>query len=393
MYILWLLLFCNAAGTWSSWIVFGPYLVTTQLDTLTAFGIVAFARQLCGFAGTLLAETWPYKGRTETANRLIEIALIFVNVIALACVWLLPDSSTFVWVAVWSIARYLLGGANTVFGFRLILDYSNYKKSELVSTLASSSVIGQLAVGQGSVVLGAFLALAFSQFDQRTAITLALGFDILTSFIFFLWLMKLRLPKPTAHKEESFLLRLLRSFRVLFNSLPRRNSFAFLLSLIALSSLPTIFLYFSRLGVGSELTKYYSTMNLINGGFLLLTAYLMNISKLNFDVKKLFFIGLLISILGCAFALIINLQGPQVFIVSTALSLGSTVAILAVHKLTMSNVIGEDHKPIRSSMALYLNAIFGLSELLCAVLADHGVFGAWMWIKIIAGIAGLLLLL
>lgn len=388
--LLWILLFLNASGTWTSWLVMGPYLVADKSKIL-AFGVVALIRQLFAFAGTLTAETWKPRRSTRSYIVSLEWALVALNTTALSAVWLLPDSTTLLWASAWSLIRFFLGGFGLVLSFRLIMLFSKHSSS---NSIAGNSLTGQLAVNQGSVIIGAALSFLFAFFPPPITLTFALALDSLSSLIYLIWLYRLEDFAEEVSSPSQRLMTRLKETLHLGAGLPLNQSAAFLASLLALTSLPTIFLYVSRENGAQDFSQFYSTMNLVNGAFVILAALKMSKSTARvFQPKSFYTLGVIAVSMASAFYLSGTIKGYGVFMFTGLLSFGSTAMLLAIHRLVIAHAAPENVTRTRSSMALYLNIIFGSGELICALLGDAGLFNLWIVMKLGAGLLGLALVL
>lgn len=382
----WILLFLNASGTWTSWIILGPY-ITSDHRTLLAFGLVALIRQMFAFIGTLAAESWNGSQSARAYTMRVELTLMGLNALALAAVWTTTNEQTLIWVAAWSLCRFFLGGFGLVFCYRLILELGKGN-----TQAAAQSLIGQLAVNQGSVIVGAALSFGLAFLPIQMALTLALTIDMGTSGALAVWLHRLPESAPSAPAGEQFLQRIKGAVFGFTKGLPLKNLILFLLTLLSLTSLPTIFLFASRQSGNSAVGQFYSVMNLINGGFILFAAWGLNFYKKGLFVPRYFFTaGMVGAVVGCALWLGGMTNGYWALVFSSLLSFGSTAALLSAHGLVMSGVDLAFAPRVRSGMALSLNLIFGFGELVCASLADRGVFGGWITIKMVAGLAALVM--
>ncbi|NJM10175.1 MAG: hypothetical protein HC883_04720 [Bdellovibrionaceae bacterium] len=327
-------------------------------------------------------------------NRLLEYTLAASNLIAILCVWAFPQEWTLSWISLWSLIRFFLGGLSTVFGFRLIYMLSSIDKEKDKQAIGARSVVGQLAVGQGSVVIGALVSLVLALMAPRWAMSVALLIDLATSVALIVWLRGLSEKESSVLPTESLLDRLTRALTGIFRTVDRNYSVAFLASLLALSGLPTMFMHFSaQRGQGAISSSLYSAMNLINGLFLVWAAYQINTSSHPFfKAPSLFKSGMIGVLIACLLALTLPLHGWLLFFVTALLSFGSTASLLSAHGITMSRAEGGYAMCLRSSMALYLNIIFGVAELICAKLADVGLFNLWLVIKLVSGSLGLILI-
>src|SRR3989344_1843342 len=333
---IWLIMFMNASGAWVSWLILGP-LITTESKTLLAFGLMAFIRQILGFIGTRVAEKYP-TSNAKKSNLIVETTLFIANVLAIGFTFYEKDIIIF-WAPAWAVFRYFIGGIATIYGFQLLSRFSTKE----------TSVIGQLAMTQGSIIVGALIAYYLMQLSPLQSLVVALSFDALTSLVFILWLI----IKKTGAKTGSM----------------------FLLGLFILSGLPSMCLYVS---LSIEKPDFFSILNLIIGVCLLFFSLIISYSMLR-KINSFYFSLAVLLLSVCSYFLINSLI---IFIL--LFILGATELLLLLHREVMSKVTQEAAVKVRVSMALQLNVIFGLGEIVCCWLITMNLFTIFVLFKTIS---------
>ncbi|OFZ30341.1 MAG: hypothetical protein A2622_07960 [Bdellovibrionales bacterium RIFCSPHIGHO2_01_FULL_40_29] len=353
-------MFMNASGAWVSWLILGP-LITTESKTLLAFGLMAFIRQILGFIGTRVAEKYP-TSNAKKSNLIVETTLFIANVLAIGFTFYEKDIIIF-WAPAWAVFRYFIGGIATIYGFQLLSRFSTKE----------TSVIGQLAMTQGSIIVGALIAYYLMQLSPLQSLVVALSFDALTSLVFILWLIIKKIP----HKEEPSTkpASLTNIVGFLFKETGAKTGSMFLLGLFILSGLPSMCLYVS---LSIEKPDFFSILNLIIGVCLLFFSLIISYSMLR-KINSFYFSLAVLLLSVCSYFLINSLI---IFIL--LFILGATELLLLLHREVMSKVTQEAAVKVRVSMALQLNVIFGLGEIVCCWLITMNLFTIFVLFKTIS---------
>jgi hypothetical protein len=367
MYLLiWLLMFLNASGTWTSWLILGP-MAGTGDSSLLGFGLSAFFRQWLSFIGSIFAEVSMRGLSLKKMNLCAEIAIIIINSILLIYLLFFPDASLSDKIPIWAAVRYFVGGITLVVGFELLREYSSKE----------TSLMGQLGLGQGSIILGSLFAFYLTSQNERDSAIYAISFDLLTSIIFFLFiLLKLNRKKTSTNLNsitKTIRNRLYDASTILFNESNFNQSSGFLLGLAALVGLPSIFLFFS---IHSGSFSTFSKLNLIFGIVMLVNSILF--TKLKNSMGKIIIFSVLTFI---SFFCLFFKNEFNIYFLGAIFSLGSVIWLLFIHKLFISAVDVKHVGTTRTSMALYLNLIFGAGELATCWLLELGMLDTVIYIK------------
>ena len=351
-------MFVSFAGSWVTWLTIGPYVQRT-LGTLVVFGVVALIRQLFTFFGTLAAEGAFRSWETRFANIWVQWVLIVLNFAAAMAYLFLPERVAY-WVPVWAFARYWISGLSTVFGFRMLLRFSSKE----------TSVTGQLALTQGTVVLGAIIAFGMSFLSPEQAPLLAIGVDVSAAFVLLYWLYR-HFPadaKPINHfeKSQSRTHRILETVLALFKESSFRHGMSFILGLFSVSGLPSILLYISN--AYPNPTAAFSLINIVLGTLLIVMTLLLN------SVRRYEYLSGLAVIL-CLLAYILGAVDVRSIWFLPLFLLGSVVFLIDLHRRAMHEVSMQVAVKVRASMAVYLNLAFGVGDLMVStLLADDRAF-------------------
>ena len=347
------LLFLNACGAWVSWLSLGPLLLKHS-SSLIAFGGFALIRQFCSFLGTLLGEAYSSKIDRVGFNLLIEAALVILNLIAFVGICFVWEDLDIIGVLAWGSLRYLMGGVTVVSVYRLLIANANQSRSLVV----------QLGISQGSVLVGAALALAVSYADLKTSVLIALVLDMTSSLALIAYMRRLRLGAIVDRDEVGFGPRIANAISSFFLYTNKYAILGFIFGLVGISAVPTTFLYFSS--KSESVLGTYSALNMFNGGCLLCLSVIASKAGYRDYIFKVFGLGVIATFIVTFILLAFDSMSYGL----CALSLGATSVLIAIHYLAIEKVAEGQAQAFRSSMALVLTIVFGVSEVVTSKLFD-----------------------
>jgi hypothetical protein len=166
----------------------------------------------------------------------------------------------------------------------------------------------------------------------------------------------------------------------------------FITGLLGISGLPTVLLFISH--SNSNVLKMYSSFNAANGAFLIGIGFLLtrytHIKNIRPSVLNLGILCLLIATFGLIS--MVNFASEDMPLYVAFLCIGSTAVLLPLHQLTIEEFPADLAATIRSSMALFLTLVFGVSEMISAYLISAGFFNHVMIFKALMCVASGLLL-
>lgn len=113
--------------------------------------------------------------------------------------------------------------------------------------------------------------------------------------------------------------------------------------------------------------------NLFNGFLILIMSFVLGkFEKIKSLKINIFVGGGIVIVISSALLIFYDYrEGIAVILGICGLSLGSTSFLLSSHQLSLANVDAQHASAVRSSMALYLTLIFGLSEIVSAYLLTY----------------------
>lgn len=363
--VIWTLMFLNAAGSWLSWLALGPFL-TVVSESIVAFGIIALIRQIWSLGGTLAGDL--FHSTDPLKNNIWAESLLFaLNAIAFIVILNFPGETTALWAPYWAACRYFIGGLSIVYSFQLLMQVSNKE----------SSIVGQLAINQGSIIIAGLAAFLLARFGTGVSLPIAIGVDLLTSGIYLIWLhtrKQMEFEKVPIRLNKN----LLQAFTKVFTELKTPITIGFFGGLVALSGLPSILLYFAM--KKSNLNSWFSIYNLSLGASLIIFSLL--IQRIRSHEILFSKISALSVITILAYYLIFR---DEIFFPFT-LIVTSAFFLLILHRQVIGSVPADVAASTRASMVVYLNIIFGLSELLFCWLIQNNQFPLVVGLKAV-GIA------
>ena len=379
--MLFLLLFSSASGAWFSWLVIGP-IFSSVMSTIVSFGALALVRQLLTMAGTWVAEHLDIEYQIIKFNFFLEYLLIAVNTLAIFSLIVFGIEGISYWIFIWASLRFFLGGVSTSLMFRLLLNDLN----------PSRSIVTQLAVSQGSVILGSLMAYAITGLGFDQGIKWALFGDIASSIGLTLYLHKKQESIPTISavgiKIKFSKKSMFSPKAILWDPLrlcSMKQILGLLFALVGVSGLPSLFLgVSSKLGQSREI---YTMLNGLNGLFFTVVGLWQ--AKVNLQSKTRWRM-LLIGGLLCSFAFGVSAIATDTNLIIgglVAMSAGAVLYLVTVHHHVLGQIPKEKSGVFRAALAIYLSIIFGFSELINSFLFENHleVFGFYLRILALFG--------